>query len=602
MQFLAKLGFAATQYVWLLAIVLAGFGAGHLLLGRGNMLASVSDATGVLIRIAAGVGVLVVSLFVIGAGGALNRSVVAAGLGATVCIALVIASSAVLRRWRVRHDSGFDCIAWLRREWFWPTVLFVAVLPLVLRPLQPPGHWDELMYHLPHAEVWAREGRLTVNTWLRYPLFPFNFNLLFAAALLFGNDILPHLMHALAGWLVAAGVYLGASRFFDRRVGLLAAIMFLHSVRWGFELASIDLGLTLFVFFGFLSLALWQEVSDGRWLYLSMFFMGLAIGTKYHGLLYVPLAGLLVIGRERRVRPLLTALAVLTLSGGYWYVRNYLVSGNPVHPLAQGYFGYWLWDRGDVQGQLADLRRQFSFPPWYLSSSILGLLFLPRSTRLYQALCAVALGATALWASTAVYARYLTPAYPLLAVVSAYTALRLVKLLRLDVVWRSRFERIGRGWRLLLQVCVIAVVGLRVAGDVNRFWRLVFTTPPQREAYLSDRFASYDILRAIPADAHWRIYQLGFEGEIYLSPVVLLGDWFGPARYRDVLALAHDSVALAAHLRSLGANGFLINREREPFAGVRFDGVFPRMFEEVGKTPSAELYRLRDVPLPVPEK
>ena len=44
------------------------------------------------------------------------------------------------------------------------------------------------------------------------------------------------------------------------------------------------------------------------------------------------------------------------------------------------------------------------------------------------------------------------------------------------------------------------------------------------------------------------------------------GDWFGPYRYREVLALADDAAALRAHLLSLGRDSLLINRERPPFS------------------------------------
>jgi hypothetical protein len=73
----------------------------------------------------------------------------------------------------------------------WALVLAAVILPLMLEPLRPPHDWDELMYHLPYARFWAEQGGLDVNEWLRFPVFPYSMELLYAGALLVGSDVLP---------------------------------------------------------------------------------------------------------------------------------------------------------------------------------------------------------------------------------------------------------------------------------------------------------------------------------------------------------------------------------------------------------------------------
>lgn len=50
--------------------------------------------------------------------------------------------------------------------------LVLLVAPAFLLPLYPPIAWDATGYHLPHAKLYASTGRLAINPFLRYPVFP----------------------------------------------------------------------------------------------------------------------------------------------------------------------------------------------------------------------------------------------------------------------------------------------------------------------------------------------------------------------------------------------------------------------------------------------
>ena len=74
--------------------------------------------------------------------------------------------------------------------------LALVALPALMAPLAPPAAFDELMYHLPYARQVAQSGSLGIHEWLRYPWFPYNYNLLYAGALLVGDDVLTHFLGA----------------------------------------------------------------------------------------------------------------------------------------------------------------------------------------------------------------------------------------------------------------------------------------------------------------------------------------------------------------------------------------------------------------------
>lgn len=104
---------------------------------------------------------------------------------------------------------------------------------LSLRPLETPTGWDELMYHLPYAEYWARSGKIEVNVWLRYPLFAYNLDLLYAASMLIGNDIIPHFIHALCGVLSIILAYSFSKEFANVKVGVVSVFLIILSSKLG---------------------------------------------------------------------------------------------------------------------------------------------------------------------------------------------------------------------------------------------------------------------------------------------------------------------------------------------------------------------------------
>ncbi len=62
---------------------------------------------------------------------------------------------------------------------------------------------------------------------------------------------------------------------------------------------------------------------------------GLMIGMKYTLLLNLMMFSVLLLPKLRRVplSALLYLVITILLCGGYWYIRNYIVFGNPVYPL-----------------------------------------------------------------------------------------------------------------------------------------------------------------------------------------------------------------------------------------------------------------------------
>jgi hypothetical protein len=592
----SQVWFALVQYSWLAGLVLSAYGAGVPLIDGCRSATAWPRGLRAVFCITSGLGVLILAMLALCVSGTFTPIPLAAVLSGALVWGMY-------DLWRsVQHRAPRPVTLrgrmWARKNWFWLAATSLIALPFVVKPLQPPIGFDELMYHLPHAKLWAQNGRLTVNPWLRFPLFPSNFDLLYAAALLFGNDVLPHLIHALAGTLVTIGVGVAGARYFGKPAGALSALLLLASATWGFDVAYIDLGLTLFVAFGFWALALWFESAGDRLAVLAAFLFGLAAGTKYQALLFVPIGGFWIIWRARRVTTYVAAAIAFAVGGAFWYVRGLLVSGDPFHPLGAPVFGYWLWDPADLAGQIGNIASAHAWPKPYMLAALPAVCFLRHATPTFRALSVSGYAALALWCATSRYERYLMPAYPLLALMSGVVIVRTAEALHLSRIGAALAGALSLRTKAASLVVVLLIAAVISLSDARRYAVRIAATPALRDAFLRERLAGYEIFSSLPAGTDWRLYQLGFEGELYYAPVPTVGDWFGPARYRSAFQKASDPAALASWLRSLGVNGLLVRR-RDPFEKVQSGADFHDHFELVMETRSARLYRLRTLPRPL---
>lgn len=572
-----------------LAFALLFGGCAHLLglgvlawIGTGRMPAGPPPG---LLAIPTGTGLLVLILFVLAVFGALRPPWILAALAP----ALGGAAYASLRFGPV---SGTRSPSWPVAIWFRVTA-GLSVLAGLLLAMSAPLEWDELAYHLPYARDYANAGGLVVSERLRFPLQPHNYQLLYAAALQFAHEPAAHLVHLLAGGMVAAGLFAFARSQFGLATAVLAAVMFLAFAGSLFDTALVDLGLAMFVFYAFYALAFWQRSQAGGLLPLAAFLLAMAAGTKYQGLAQLPGFALAVVvaARPGWLRPMVQAGAVFALFAGGWYLRNWLISGDPLHPLGAGLFGYWLWDAQDLSGQVWDVGRYRDHLPLELVPALGFLLLRERRDPVTTSLLIVALAGLATWYLGARYDRYLMPTYPFLAILSArvivVAARRLTPRRAAAALAKTgrRAPAVGSGLALLL----VAAVLVRT---IEAKWPEICFTKACVERVHAEWLASVAAGRAVSGFDRLRLYQLGLENELYVMGDHAAGDWFGPYRYREVLALAGDAGALRRHLQGLGRDSLLVNRERPPFDEFARNFAGGRGFEKVYEDRRVALYRI----------
>ncbi len=237
-----------------------------------------------------------------------------------------------------------------------PVYLTVSVLLLLtlsfalVRALAPPhGATDPLAYQLALPRIYLANGYLSFERSINGALYPSNAGMLFLVGLALRNGVLSQVINWSIGVLTCLAILGFCRRHFTWRSGVWGAAIFatMPVVMVLSGLAYVDLVLCFFQFMAFYALANWLA-GDGRSALLAAAVAtGLAMGTKHQGISTVVLGGgIVIIGdllQRRGLRAAVTDLGqyagIAVLLAAPWYARAWVVAGNPLWPLANGFFG-----------------------------------------------------------------------------------------------------------------------------------------------------------------------------------------------------------------------------------------------------------------------
>lgn len=239
---------------------------------------------------------------------------------------------------------------------FWGAVAVVLIVATIISILVlasvPPVSKDALTHHLAVPKLYLDHGGMYEIPSIVFSYFPMNLDLLYIIPLYFGNDIAAKYIHFIFALFTCMLIFSYLRKRLDRMYALLGVITFL-SVPIIIKLSItvyVDLGLIFFSTASLMYLLKWADNNFAAHnLLLSAVFCGLALGTKYNGLitlflltLFVPFMYL----RDKRASGsqlraagygtvfFLTALLIFSP----WMIRNFIWKGNPVYPLYHDLF------------------------------------------------------------------------------------------------------------------------------------------------------------------------------------------------------------------------------------------------------------------------
>lgn len=489
---------------------------------------------------------------------------------------LAIASASTLALW---HRVGSATL--LKPTAITATDVIIVVgtfLLVIIHAMQAPGYWDDTMYHLPLAKSYITHEGLVLSEFVRFPLVPQYMNLIVALGLMFGGDFGAQAFATLPIFVMAVGL-VGAFIWAQAPVLLgaisIVVLVAMTPVRHTLGYAYIDNGMASMCWAATICIAFWSTTENKRsalaWLIMAGLLAGGAAGTKYFGAAFaVLLASYLVVAYRDLKSAVIFGLVMTAICAG-WYIRSYLIAGDPVHPVGGPFFGYYLWNAEDF---LLQKREQHNFGvaastlnlPGALKEAgamllipALGCILLASPRRGFNAFRYIFFAYLVFWFVTSQVDRYLAPIFAVgafLSVLTLYMALRFV------VVWTNSLpiiqtfgDRLAGG-----SIAKLAIAGILGFLCVEQFLKSHPTTSLWQAA-LEDR-AGYRLMSAandrIAQDGD-RLVQIGFENAIYFFDGTAMGDHFGKARYRDFLSCSAAGCillppeALALKIDELGA-------------------------------------------------
>src|SRR5690606_38317709 len=503
-------------------------------------------------------------------------------------------------------------------------VVLFSFLPEALWVFRPEIESDALSYHLPYAKQFAENQGLLVNTYLRYPLNAFNFDLLYAVGFVLNGEVLARLFHVYAGILILLGLYELGVRAGSATAGALASFVFIESDLVATIMVGgyIDLGIAMFAIAALMPLLYRSQAIGRQAIILSAIFLGLAIGTKYLGWLYLPIIVFMLVLSRVSFRLIFLYVGICILIASPWYIRNIWISGNPLHPFLQNWFGYWLWTADDIARQHADLLvrhgvdrslENFIKLPWYMMATdvfskhgnmhvfvaidtILSWFWLyPKKHRLLAIFVIINV---VFWFFTSQISRYLLAVIPLLGLITAQAVamITLAVWVKLTNFWKPKkiFKRPAKTLFVLTLVVIVLGVreNVRYFNNLNKYQYIAVNQ--QSWDVLLQKNPDYLLLHAANQNHAKGTLKLGFTYANYYADHPIKGDWFGQVNMIQIVHSADTEKDLIKIMKAIETDHVLIDFSLSFFK--QFDEKLKSspLFYLVAENPKGRLYSMQN--------
>jgi hypothetical protein len=227
-------------------------------------------------------------------------------------------------------------------------IISFSVVKIFVNLVNPPFGWDSLNYHFTFAVEWLKHGNLSVPpTVFDDPgpsYYPINGSLFYLWLMLpFKNVFLADLGQMPFFILSAFSVFAIAGKIgLEKKHAFYATVLFILVPNFfkQLQIAYVDVMVAAFLLTAInYLLALSKDFSLKNTLFFSAS-LGLAIGTKttalpFAFLLFIPFLVLSFTRKEIKNSPFLffTVGLLILATGGYSYLRNLIMTGNPLYPL-----------------------------------------------------------------------------------------------------------------------------------------------------------------------------------------------------------------------------------------------------------------------------
>jgi hypothetical protein len=488
----------------------------------------------------------------------------------------------LLAPWRAVRDA----VRLLNGEGWALVALAISAVMVIVSAAIPEIFYDALYYHLGLPQQYLLRGKIEWDPAVVHSAFPAYLDVLFGVCLGIGGPgtakFFNLLLFFLAWGATAAFLFqvLG-----DRRTALIGTVTMatVPGVVVMSTMCGIDVALIGFSAMSALAIAKVRNAATTSAIRLAGIVSfgaataGFVAGSKYTGLwLMAILTPALVTSRDwrRSLRGALIFATIAFLVAAPWYLRNAVLTGDPLYPALKGWLGHAdaLWTIQRLQRDVETIGLTWTTPVKLVSTMIHApaRLGAGAETGVLIPLGAVALLIGAfprrelrpwafalalylpIWMSLTGVMRYLYPMFPLCALGIAWTAnllighwsqrrlvLSLLTLLAIAPLWQSMW--------LLNEVYVGTDVAAFFSGSLSR------------DEYLARRLAYYPAAQWLNAhtDARARVLYLGETRLLYVDRQVALSSPYDAGHFDRLLA--PGAPPLWTTLNNIGVTHILIN-------------------------------------------
>ena len=307
----------------------------------------VSFIQGFFINFGLGAGTLALAVLCVGMAGLLYRWVIGLVLA---CLAVILA--------RDIKNNIYEIAAWVRKlagaRFLVSERLLILVLILVWSfalagALTPLLGTDSASYHMRDPKVFISLHKIAHIPYTRESLWPFLVQMLFTLGLLLKGQVLAKLFNFGFGIFSILGIYCFCRRYWARKDSLTACTIFalIPAVFTSVKYAYTDLAVVFYTVLSFYLFFIWLDTKENRWFYLSAAACGFLLGIKITSLIVPAIILTLYVfekvrekgGLKEKIYPLTVFMLIFAAISSVWYLRPWVILGNPVYPFAANLFG-----------------------------------------------------------------------------------------------------------------------------------------------------------------------------------------------------------------------------------------------------------------------
>lgn len=213
--------------------------------------------------------------------------------------------------------------------------LAIALFLDLLEGLAPPADADSLAYHFALPKQFIAEGRLFFIERAMDGGVPLLNQMTYIPVLTLGGEKALTLWTMLSGWATSALLYSICRRHLDRTWSLAITVIFLTipAVVYGGGSGQVEVRNAMFAIIAAFSVAQAVATGDLRHATLAGLAVGFFMAAKYIGLLFALACGLSILLQRRWFSHGLVLTIIAFVSGGQWYIWNFLHTGDPFFPM-----------------------------------------------------------------------------------------------------------------------------------------------------------------------------------------------------------------------------------------------------------------------------